>query len=247
MSFLKENQLSLLGFCLMVGLILSSMIASNTFLQVKRYPNEVVSVTGAASKPIVADKATWQCSFARRGNTMAEAYNALKKDTIVVSTYLKSLGISEGEMAINQTKTQTLYHQNTKGYSTNQVSGYKLSQYIIVTSSDVDKVERVSRKSTDLISRGIGFTSDAPEFFYMKLDDLKVEMLGEATKNAYSRSQSMAQSTGRDIGQLRTARMGVFQITSEDSTDVSDYGINDTSSKHKKVTAVVNATFEMTH
>ncbi len=247
MNFIKENQLGILGLCLMLGLIFSSVIASNTFLQVKRYPNEVVTVTGAASKAIVADMASWRCSFARRGNTMAEAYNALKQDTKVVTGYLKSVGISEDKMAVTQAKTQTLYTRNSKGYSTNQVSGYKLSQEIIVNSKNVDKIEAVSRSSTDLISRGIGFTSDSPEFFYTKLDDLKVEMLGEATKNAFSRAQSMSKSTGRDIGQLRTARMGVFQITSANSTDVSDYGINDTSSKNKKVTAVVNATFEMKH
>ncbi len=247
MNFIKDNQLGVLGLCLMMGLVISSFILSNTFLQVKRYPNEVVSVTGAASKPITSDMASWRCRFARRANTMAAAYNALKGDTKVVTAYLKSVGISETEIAITQTQTQTLYHRNEKGYSTDQVSGYKLSQDIIVKSKDVDKIQRVSRSSTDLISRGIGFTSDAPEFFYTKLDDLKVEMLGEATKNAYSRAKSMAKSTQRDIGQLRTAQMGVFQITSEHSTDVSDYGINDTSSKEKKVTAVVNATFEMKH
>jgi hypothetical protein len=37
--------------------------------------------------------------------------------------------------------------------------------------------------------------------------------------------------------------MGVFQITSPTSTDVSDYGVNDTYSIEKKVMAVVNATF----
>jgi hypothetical protein len=36
---------------------------------------------------------------------------------------------------------------------------------------------------------------------------------------------------------------GVFQITSRFSTDVSDYGIYDTSSKEKDITAVVSVSF----
>jgi uncharacterized protein len=55
----------------------------------------------------------------------------------------------------------------------------------------------------------------------------------------------MAQSTGNSIGGVRSAQMGVFQITSKNSTEVSDYGISDTSSKNKLVTAVVNASFSL--
>ncbi|HOG24446.1 MAG TPA: SIMPL domain-containing protein, partial [Candidatus Omnitrophota bacterium] len=44
---------------------------------------------------------------------------------------------------------------------------------------------------------------------------------------------------------MRSARMGVFQITPVNSTSVSDWGENDTSSVEKKVTAVVNASFSI--
>ena len=39
--------------------------------------------------------------------------------------------------------------------------------------------------------------------------------------------------------------MGVFQITPEDSTNVSDSGISDTSTIKKKVTSVANVTFRI--
>ncbi len=68
-------------------------------------------------------------------------------------------------------------------------------------------------------------------------------MLAKATENAKQRAASMVQSTGNKIGSIRSARMGVFQITPVTSTDVSDWGENDTSSLDKKVMAVVGATF----
>ena len=68
-------------------------------------------------------------------------------------------------------------------------------------------------------------------------------MLGRATENAKQRATSMASSTGNRIGTIRSAKMGVFQITPPTSTDVSDYGENDTSSLEKKVMAVVSVTF----
>ena len=57
------------------------------------------------------------------------------------------------------------------------------------------------------------------------------------------RAGNMAKSTGNKIGFMRSARMGVFQITPVNSTEVSDWGENDTSSLYKKVTAVVTVSF----
>ncbi|HNV24001.1 MAG TPA: SIMPL domain-containing protein, partial [Candidatus Omnitrophota bacterium] len=80
-------------------------------------------------------------------------------------------------------------------------------------------------------------------FFYTKLDELKIEMLAKATENAKVRAESMVKASGNKIGFMRSAKMGVFQITPITSTDVSDYGYNDTSAYDKKVMAVVNASF----
>ena len=73
----------------------------------------------------------------------------------------------------------------------------------------------------------------------------KVEMLGLATENAKQRAENKVKATGNKIGFIRSARMGVFQITPVNSTEVSDYGVNDATSLEKKVTAVVNAGFSI--
>jgi hypothetical protein len=68
-------------------------------------------------------------------------------------------------------------------------------------------------------------------------------MLSEATQDARARADAIARSAGGEIGAVRSVRMGVFQITPRHSTEVSDYGINDTSSLEKDITAVVRVTF----
>ena len=70
-------------------------------------------------------------------------------------------------------------------------------------------------------------------------------MLAEATKDAKNRAEQISQNTDSRIGALKSAKMGVFQITPLYSTEVADYGINDTSSLEKEITAVVTCTFEM--
>ena len=85
--------------------------------------------------------------------------------------------------------------------------------------------------------------SSPPKYYDTQLGDLKVSMLGEAAQDAKARAEQIAASTGSSIGAIRSARMGVMQITAADSTDVSDYGIYDTSTIEKDVTAVVNINF----
>ncbi len=238
---LKEMQLAVLGICILVGLVLSTAILGNTLITFKKYSGDVITVTGAATKPITSDFASAQFTFSRRGSTLQQAYTGIKQDISKITEFLRTQGIEQ--WTIESPTTDTLYARLPNGYTTNQIEGYNMRQTIKVESNDVDLIERLANDSAELINQGIILESYPPQYFYTKLDSLKVEMLGQATENAKQRAASMAQSTGNNIGLMRSASMGVFQITPINSTDVSDYGISDTSAKEKKVTAVVNVSF----
>jgi len=139
--------------------------------------------------------------------------------------------------------TETIYKKNEKGNDTNFIEFYRLTQNIEVKSKEVDKVTEVARQATELIDQGIELNSLAPEYFFTKLDELKIEMLAKATQNAKQRAENMVRATGNRIGFMRSAKMGVFQITPVNSTEISDWGVNDTSSLEKRVTAVVSVSF----
>ena len=94
-------------------------------------------------------------------------------------------------------------------------------------------------------NQGIELISRDPEYLYTRLPELKLEMLAEATQNAKKRAEQMTVATGNKIGFMRSAKMGVFQITPISSVDVSDWGENDTSSLEKKVMAVVKVDFSI--
>jgi hypothetical protein len=152
-------------------------------------------------------------------------------------------GITEDQITISAISSRTLNGKDANGNATSDIVGYSLSQTVDVKSSEVELIAKIARESTELIKQGILLESNSPKYFYTKLGDLKIEMLGEAAKNARLRADRIASSTGSSIGTIRSARMGVMQITAADSTEVSDYGINDTSSIEKDVTAVVNVKF----
>ncbi len=242
-KFLRNTQIIILGLCIAGATIVSTVILSKGLMQIKKFANEVIDVTGSAEKKIVSDYIVWNSGFSRRDPEMTVAFAKLGEDLKKVEGYLLSNDIREDEFVVSQVNTKVLYKKNEKGHDTNEIEGYRLSQWIEVKSYDVQKISDVSRRSTELINQDIRFISAAPEYFYTKLAELKVEMLARATENAKKRAISMADSTGNKIGLMRSAKMGTFQITPVNSYDVSWYGNNDTSSLKKKVTAVARVTF----
>jgi hypothetical protein len=240
---LKNVQIVVLGICIALGTIISTVILSEGLIKFKKASAEVINVTGSAEKKIISDYAVWTAGFSVRDTQLKAAFAKLKEDTAKVKAYLGSKGIKDGEVIISQVETTPIYKKNDKGNATNDIEAYLLSQRVEVRSADVNKITAVSRESTELIEQDIRFVSDAPQYFYTKLGELKLEMLAAAAADAKKRAGQIASASGNRIGRIRSADMGVFQITPVNSTEVSAWGENDTSSLEKKVFAVVHADF----
>lgn len=241
--FLRNSQIIILGICIAAATIASSVILSQGFLKVMKFTREQIAVTGSAQKDIKSDYVVWTASFSKRDTDSATAYKKLKEDLGKVRKYLVSKGIKDNEILVYQVATKTVYKRNEKGNDTGDIQGYVLTQSVQIKSGEVDMITQLSRESTELLDQGVEFSSGAPEYFYTKLDELKIEMLAKATQNAKERAENMTKATGNKIGFMRSAKMGVFQITPVNSTEVSDWGVNDTTSLEKKVTAVVTVSF----
>lgn len=240
---LRSTQIIILGICFAVATIISTVILSQAFVKIKKFSSEVIEVTGSAEKNLTSDKIVWSASFSRRGPQMIGAFGNLKNDLKIVIEYLKSKGVKEEEIVVLPVTTDILYKKNDKGNDTNEIESYLLSQDIEIQSNEVVKISEVSRQSTELIEKGIEFISQPPEYFYTKLAELKLEMLAQASADAKKRAEQIVQSAGNKIGVMRSAKMGIFQITPANSYETSDLGMNDTSSLEKKASAVVHAEF----
>ncbi|HEX8097622.1 MAG TPA: SIMPL domain-containing protein [Pyrinomonadaceae bacterium] len=241
----KSGQIFNAGFALAIALVLSSIIGAWAIIRVKSRDQTIV-VTGSARKRIKSDLVIWRASVSYEAAQLSDAYKSLSNDVPKVKKYLISKGIPENQITISSITSQTLHAKKGSGEGeedTGRITGYTLKQELEVRSNDVEKIAKIAREATELINQGILLESMAPEYHYTKLGDLKIEMLSEAAKDAKARGQQIAASTGSSIGSLRSAKMGVMQITPADSNEVSDAGVNDTTALEKDITAVVNVTF----
>jgi hypothetical protein len=226
------------------GVVWSMAMLSGAIVR-SRGADEMIRVTGSARKPIRSDFILWTGTVSYNAPTVAEAFTKLKAGTTETVAYLKSKGVADNEIVTNAIVTVPLTENVRRpdgagGYSDRSVTtGYQLSQQVEVRSSKVDEVDRISREVTDLISRGIPFQSDRPQYIYTKLSEVKVEILAEAAADARRRAEEIAKSSGARLGGVRFARMSPLQITPLYSTEVSSEGQNDTTSIDKAITAIV--------
>ncbi len=229
---------------LALGLIISAQVFGSRLVEMKT-ANNVITVTGSAKQQSKSDQAVWTGSFAAQAAELSQAYDQLANSQKLVREYLINQGFGEKDIIFSSIHTETRNIMLPSGQYTNEIESYRLYQHVEIRSQDVDKITVLSREATELINQGVEFQSYPPQYFYTKIADLKIEMLALATKDARTRAEQIAENTNSKVGALRTAKMGVFQITPLYSNEISDYGINDTSSLVKEITAVMNCEFEI--
>jgi hypothetical protein len=231
-----------------LAVIIAAALFSNAFVNRNR-KSDTISVTGLGSKDFVSDLIVWSGSFNRKSLTMKEAYSAIDTDREKIRNYLTSKGLKPEEIIFYAINISQQYNDvyNDEGRRINsEFTGYLLSQQVKVESRDVNKVENISREVSELINSGVEFYSNSPQYYYTKLAELKVQMIAEATKDACTRAQKIAENAGGTVGNLKSANMGVFQIVAQNSSEEYSYGGSfNTEAKNKTATITMRLEYNV--
>jgi len=241
---MKENRFVAPVMILTLGIIISAVILAMTWRQNSKM-SQTITVTGSAKKEIVSDLGFLRGTLTARASTAGAAYNDLISQKPVLLDFLKTKGIQPDKISFFTITNYAVYEISSTGMQTQNIVGQVFSQRFEINSNDVNKIKQISLEISELVNKGVDLMVEMPEYHYSKMADLKIEIQAEAARDAMKRAEKIASSTDRDLGPLRTARMGVIQITPRFSNMISDYGINDLSSIEKEITAVVNASFEI--
>lgn len=229
------------------AIIVAAILLGNAYLK-RSQTNDVISVTGLGTRDFTSDLIVWEGTFTRENLNLQKAYADLNHDKELVQQYLTSKDIDLENVVFNsvnmQEKIQPKYEDGR--YVGEEFEGYTLSQSIQIESKDVEKIERLSRQITELLNQGVQFYSYAPRYYYTQLADLKIEMIARATEDAYIRARQIAENAGGSLGKLKLARMGVFQITGQNSNeDYSWGGVYNTESKQKTASITMRLEYKI--
>lgn len=230
-----------------LAIVLTALIFSNAFKN-RNQTNNSIAVTGLGSRDFVSDLIVWSGSFIKKNMNLKDAYSELDKDRETIKRYLVSKGIKGESIVFSAVEIDKEFEDiiDNNGNKTRSVfSGYRLKQNVQIESNEVDKIEGISRQVSELINSGVEFYSNAPQYYYTKLAELKIQMIAEATKDANVRAEKIAKNAGSKVGNLKNADMGVFQIVAQNSSeDFSWGGSFNTGSKRKTATITVKLEYE---
>lgn len=229
-------------FVLGVALALGGTVAAQTVARaiVASRAASSIKVKGTAQVDVDSDQARWRASVAAKGPTLEEAYSALSRNVAALQQFMQERGFAPAECTVDAVDTTAVYARDEKGNATNRVEFYVLRQSITVQTSNVKAVYAAANSVTDLIRQGIEVTSGSPQYTMATIEALKLKLLDDATRNAMSRAQTLAQGSGSRVGALQSASQGVIQIVARGSPGTSDYNESDTSTIAKTVRAVVS-------
>lgn len=238
-----ENNKNYLIFGAILGLslIISASVGSFTFYKLRSM--DYISTTGSAKKAVVADKVKWTSNITQavKLSTLKDGYAKMDTDLKEVKNFLMSNGIEEANITVSPIFMNEVYEQYPAADKK-----YTLVQNIEVNSTDVQKIDGLSKNTNSLIvNKGVMFATNSVEYYYSKLPEARVELLASAVNDAKARAEQLALAGGKKIGVLKSASSGVVQVMSENSVEVSDYGMYDTSKINKEIMVTVKASFEI--
>ena len=205
-----------------------------------------ITVTGSAKTTATADNVVWTLNVALSSQLVADAVRKVGADVDAVSTYLTKGGIPASALTLGAVSSYA-NEEWQNGNSTGRILSYRASRDITVRTNDVQLVYKLSQGIGSLLQNGVNVNNYGPQYYISTLPDLRPQLLEDAMKDAKTRAEAITKAVGGSVGAVQSVKSGVFQVTTPDSTMVSDGGAYDTSTIEKTVTSTVSVTFAVSN
>jgi hypothetical protein len=235
---LPELLLGLLAVA--VAVAVTGVSVAHAVRDVKR-SRDTITVTGSAREPITSDVVHWSLAVDAEATRPQDAVRQVQSRAAAVRAFLRGGGLPGDAVSEPPLLTRSILLRVGK----RRLPGFRVVQRFKVSSTDIDRVEAVAARTSDLLAQGIPVSTTSLSYLATKLADAKIRALKKAVADAHRRAETIVAGIGGKLGSVKSAELGVYQVVARNSTNVSDYGINDTASRDKEVYSVVSVTFRV--
>lgn len=178
----------------------------------------VVSVKGLSEREVKADRVIWPLVYKQANNNLEALYANMEATNNTIVKFLVSNGIDESEITISPS---SVFDSDAERYGSSEVKyRYKVLGIVTVATDKVDAVRKIREKQGDLVKNGIALTEEEYQYqiqySFNGLNDIKPEMIEEATKNARASAEKFAADSHSSLGKIKTANQGQFSISDRD-------------------------------
>jgi len=175
-----------------------------------------VEVKGLAEMEVPANKVICPILYKDLGNDLAQLYVDMNKKNQAIISFIKENGIQENEISLSAPEIVDMaaerFIENKSPYR------YNLTSVITISTPNVDKVLALMSRQAELLKKGIAVTVNnySVRYEYTKLNEIKPQMIEEATKNARKAAEKFAKDSGSKLGKIKSATQGQFIISDRD-------------------------------
>jgi hypothetical protein len=228
---------------LAAGIALAGFLAGHGLVRARQV-DRFVTVRGLAEQEVRADLALWPLRLSAAANDVVSAQATVRQNLQAVRTFLGRFGIDSTQMELQELQVTDAF-ANPYTPPSQIANRYVVQQTLMVRTTQLDQVIAASQATGDLVSAGVVVTSgqeygaSGPTYLFTRLNDLKPEMIREATAQARAAAEQFAQDSRSRLGGIRQASQGVFQILARDQAP----GINEANQPAKIVRIVSTVEF----
>ena len=207
---------NLTGALLALGLIIAAVIVASAIRDF-RISDRYVEVKGLAEREVAADLAIWPIAYQLSANSLDELRDAIEDADEAATAFLKLRGFSDEEITPNPPRItdQWLYSVENQ----RPANRFTAERSLTLKSNNVASALRALQESSELIGQGVVLTPNwgqAAQFLFTGLDEIKPEMIAEATSDARRAASQFAADSEAALGPIRSARQGFFSINERD-------------------------------
>lgn len=210
--------LSGIGLCIMIGLCVIGSSIGNGLERIAD-KDRYVTVKGLAEREMMANKVVWPLPYNCVGNNLDELYNTVERNKETIISFLSENGIPDEEIIISAPKVTD---REAQAYTPDNIKyRYQVESVVTVISPQVEKVLSLMNSMAELMKKGVAIGQDyrsQTQFEFTSLNELKPEMIEEATRNARAVAQKFADDSKSKLGGIRQANQGQFSISSDQNT-----------------------------
>lgn len=207
----------ILGVTVGVGLLLLGMQIKMGFQDVSQN-RRTVAVRGLSEREVTANLVTWPIVSKEVGNDLPSLYASIEKTNRIIVEFLVANGVAESEISINAPDVLDL--QADRYSSGNIPFRYNVTNVVVVTSSQVTKINSLVKRQVELLKQGVAIVAGdyqyRIQYDYTDLNVIKPEMIADATKNAREAAEKFAEDSHSTLGKIKNASQGQFSIDDRD-------------------------------
>lgn len=229
---------AIVGALLAIGLALAGALIGRG-VEYARVGDRSVTVRGLSERIVKADLAVLPLKFAAAGDDLQAVQADIDADTAAVRRFLAAQGYQPGEIDLGRLEVTDQYAREYQ--QQNVAARYRVAQTVIVRTTNVDRVQATTRQLDQLIRQGVVLQDyTGPSYIFTKLNDVRPAMIAQATASARTGAQQFARDAGTQLGGIRSATQGSFEILGRD-----EIGYDANSQVFKKLRVVTTVSYRL--